>query len=134
MPRAPRFQLMIVPSVVTPVMASRETSTMSCNVESSSLTPVSCSSVPLQVFHTAALAAIWITNSGTMNFQLNSAGAKKQITSTVGITIIGRGHNLRVTWEMDESLLESIAWKLSGRVFKVAVGRHPHFREDRHIS
>src|SRR6185369_9129397 len=111
MTRAPRFQLIITPSGVTPMIASRDTSTMLCSVESSSLTPVSCSSVPFQPIQTAALAITWTTKSmmkSGVAKEPRRLGAKMQKPSKLGMTKLGRGHNLRLMRKIEELLVGSI--------------------------
>src|SRR5687767_8412695 len=111
MPRAPRFQLMMTPSVVTPMIASRETSTMPCKLESSSFTPVSCSRLHFHAIHTRALATIWAREKVTTNSvraDPNKPGARRQIARTVGITKTGMGHSLRLKRGIELSLFKNM--------------------------
>src|SRR4051794_13693078 len=96
---------MITPSVVTPMIASRETSTMPCKLDSSCLTPDSCSRVPFQLFQTTTLTINWATDrmmTNCVRFDPRKLGRMKQSPMALGITNVGRGHNLWLAREMKE--------------------------------
>ena len=64
-----------------------------------------------------------MANRRTVSFQPKTSGIRKQSPSAVGITNVGRGHNLRLAWEMKELESRNIACELTrGKLQSVPFG------------
>src|SRR5262245_47095910 len=111
MARAPVFQLIMTPSGVTPMIASRETSTIPCRYFNSPSTLSRFEHVRDQSLQRIAVSAICEITSkvkSTVHEEPIKVGCPAQRKIAIGIIAGGNTHAVRLIWESEGSLYGAI--------------------------